>query len=82
MLTMLPYRAGQDTESVEAMEEMINAAFCMVAISVPTNVRELNIPQGAQVISPRYGEDYCFEAAQVLEDAFVCPNDELLDATL
>jgi len=33
-----------------------------------------------QVIGPRYGEDCCFEAAQVLEDAFGCPSDELLNA--
>ena len=86
MLTTPPYRAGQDMESVEAMEEMIDAACCMAAMnyldlpamSVPTNVRELNIPIGVQVIGPRYGEDCCFEAAQVLEDAFGCPSDELL----
>jgi amidase len=89
MLTTPPYRAGQDMESVEAMEEMIDAACCMAAMnyldlpamSVPTNVRELNIPIGVQVIGPRYGEDCCFEAAQVLEDAFGCPSDELLDLT-
>ena len=62
MLTTPPYRAGQDTESVDAMEEMIDAAYCMAtmnyldlpAMSVPANVRELNIPLGLQVISPRY----------------------------
>jgi amidase len=88
MLTTPPYRAGQDMESVEAMEEMIDAACCMAAMnyldlpamSVPTNVRELNIPIGVQVIGPRYGEDCCFEAAQVLEDAFGCPSDELINS--
>jgi amidase len=49
------------------------------AMSVPTQVREQNVPIGVQVIGPRYGENLCFLAAQVLEDAFGCPSDELLD---
>ena len=50
-------------------------------MSVPTEVRDQNVPIGVQLIGPRYGEGFCFEAAQVLEDSFGCPSDELLRAT-
>ena len=87
VLTTPPFRAGQDMESIEAVKAIIDSACCMAtmnfldlpSMSVPTDVRELNIPIGVQVIGPRYGENMCFEAAQILEDAFGCPSDELLN---
>jgi len=85
--TTPPFVAGKDLESVEALQDISDSAACMTSMnfldlpsmSVPTNVRELGVPIGVQVIGPRYGEDCCFEAAQVLEDAFGCPSDELLN---
>lgn len=87
VLTTAPFRAGEDLESVEAMLDISDSAACLTAMnfldlpamSVPTQVREQNVPIGVQVIGPRYGENLCFLAAQVLEDAFGCPSDELLD---
>jgi Asp-tRNA(Asn)/Glu-tRNA(Gln) amidotransferase A subunit family amidase len=84
MLTTPPYRAGQDMESVEAMKEMIDAACCMAtmnyldlpAMSVPTNVRELNIPIGVQIIGPRrrYAPKLVKSQQQVLVKETYCQN--------
>jgi amidase len=44
-------------------------ALWLPAVAVPVGVED-GLPQGVQVIAPRYREDLCLDAAQALEDEF------------
>jgi amidase len=73
--TEIPFKAGTDLSEGRVAEEVqsmrITTAVNVLglpAVAVPVGVED-GLPQAVQVIGPRYREDLCLNAAQVLEDS-------------
>jgi amidase len=70
-----PFPVGKDTESEQAVAELIRSMRLVVtpnllglpAAAVPVGAAG-GLPQGVQLIADRYREDLCLEAAQAIED--------------
>lgn len=73
--TRSPFPVGRDLEGPAALAEMLESMRLVVAVNllglpaavVPTGVTG-GLPQGVQLIGPRYREDLCLDAAQAIED--------------
>jgi len=73
--TRSPFPVGRDLEGAEAVEEIAASLRLVVAVSllglpaaaVPVGLAH-GLPQGVQLIGPRYGELVCLDAAQAIED--------------
>jgi amidase len=71
-----PYARGFDLESAARTAEVWRECATLMAlpvlglpgIAVPTGVAE-GLPVGVQIIAPRFREDLCFAAAEVVEAA-------------
>jgi amidase len=85
--TMEPFPVGHDLAGAEEVGEILRAMRLVVAINllglpavaVPVGVAH-GLPQGVQVIGPRYREDLCLAAAQAIEDRLgvITPIDPLV----
>lgn len=70
------FEAGADIKSVESLNEIAKTNtylgsvnfFDLPAMSIPTHNTQDGIPIGIQLIGPRYGEEYLFKTAKVLEN--------------
>jgi amidase len=74
--TDIPFEVGTDltvpavTETIRGMRMTLAVnALGLPAVAVPVGIAD-GLPQGVQVIAPRYREDLCLDAAQALEDEF------------
>jgi amidase len=73
--TRQPFPAGYDTAGREEVRQLFRSMRLTVAVNllglpaaaVPVGVTN-GLPQGVQIIGPRFREDLCLDAAQVLED--------------
>ena len=73
--TRPPFPVGRDMESRQGAAEVVDSMRLTVlvnllglpAAAVPVGVAD-GLPQGVQVIGPRYREDLCLDAAQAIED--------------
>ena len=73
--TRRPFPVGRDLEGPAAVAELIESMRLVVlvnllglpAAAVPVGVAD-GLPQGVQIIGPRYREDACLDAAQAIED--------------
>jgi amidase len=73
--TRTPFPVGRDLEGAEALEEIAASLRLVVTVNllglpaaaVPVGVAN-GLPQGVQLIGPRYGELVCLDAAQAIED--------------
>jgi amidase len=73
-MTRPPFAVGDDLVSVESLREIQTSLRFIVALStlglpavvVPTGVSS-GLPTAVQVIGPRYREDVCLDAAEVIE---------------
>lgn len=69
-----PFTVGFDVESIRKTREIMRAQRLLVAVNllgipaaaVPTGLWS-GLPLGVQVIGPRYREDLCLDAAEVIE---------------
>lgn len=74
--TIPPFPVGRDLESEAAVAELLHSMRFVVAVNllglpsvaVPVGVAG-GLPQGVQVIGPRYREDLCLDAAEAIERA-------------
>jgi amidase len=72
--TQQPFPVGRDLEGVEAARALAESMCLTVAannlglpsVAVPVGLAG-NLPQGVQVIGPRYREDLCLAAAEAIE---------------
>ena len=72
--TIQPFPIGTD---VDRGVELLQALRLVVAVNllglpsaaVPVGLGESGLPQGVQLIGPRFREDLCLDAAQAVEDA-------------
>ena len=73
--TRSPIPVGRDLEGPEAGSEILDSMRLVVTVNllglpaaaVPVGVAG-GLPQGVQLIGPRYREDLCLDAAQAIED--------------
>ena len=73
--TRPPFPVGRDMESEEGAAEVTASMRLTVAVNllglpaaaVPVGVSD-GLPQGVQLIGPRYREDLCLDAAQANDD--------------
>jgi amidase len=73
--TMEPFPVGYDVAGVEEVGEIVRSMRLVVTVNLlglpaaaaPVGVAQ-GVPQGVQVIGPRYREDLCLDAAQAIED--------------
>jgi amidase len=73
-MTRPPFAVGDDLVSVESLREIQTSLRFIVALStlglpavvVPTGV-SAGLPTAVQVIGPRYREDVCLDAAEIIE---------------
>jgi amidase len=72
--TRPPFPVGRDLEGPEQVGELIESMRCAVTVNllglpaaaVPVGVSD-GLPQGVQLIAPRYREDLCLDAAEAIE---------------
>lgn len=72
---MQPYKVGFDLKGVEESLQWLHAIymiqvvnlFGLPSVSVPTGVSN-GLPQGIQIIGPRFREDLCLDAAEAIEE--------------
>jgi amidase len=72
--TAQPFPVGQDVRSVDEVRAMTDSMRLTVAVNnlglpsvaVPVGVAD-GLPQGVQIIGPRYREDLCLDAGEVIE---------------
>jgi amidase len=75
--TRSPFPVGRDLEGPAAGSEILESMRLVVAVNllglpaaaVPVGASG-GLPQGVQIIGPRYREDLCLDAAQAIEDRF------------
>lgn len=80
-MTRPPFAVGDDLASLESLREIQTSLRFIVALStlglptvvVPTGV-SAGLPTAAQVIGPRYREDVCLDAAEVIERRLGTPG--------
>jgi amidase len=72
--TDIPFEVGTDLENGRVADTIRGMRMTMAvnalglpAVAVPVGVGE-GLPQAVQVIGPRYREDLCLDAAEVIED--------------
>lgn len=72
--TDVPFEVGTDLEDGRVADTIRGMRMAMAvnalglpAVAVPVGVGE-GLPQGVQVIGPRYREDVCLDAAEAIED--------------
>ncbi len=73
--TRRPFPVGRDLDGPDAVAELLESMRLVVlvnllglpAAAVPVGVAE-GLPQGVQLIGPRFREDACLDAAQAIED--------------
>jgi amidase len=73
--TQPPFEVGRDVSNATGAGEVLRSMALTVvanllglpAAAVPTGVAN-GLPQGVQVMGPRYREDLCLDAAQAIED--------------
>ena len=73
--TRSPFPVGWDLDGPEAVEQIAASLRLVVTVNllglpaaaVPVGVAN-GLPQGVQLIGPRYGESVCLDAAQAIED--------------
>ena len=75
--TRLPFELGRDLAGADAVNEIIRSLHLTVLVnliglpSVATPVLVVDgLPQGVQLIGPRFHEDLCLDAAEVIERQF------------
>jgi amidase len=76
-----PFEVGFDLEGPDAAAELLARMRMIIpvnllglpAVAVPAGV-ENGLPQGVQVIGPRFREDLCLEAAEAIEGALGVPT--------
>ena len=70
-----PFKANTDIESKEAFQRILEGypltmaanVLGLPAVALPAGVAN-GLPQGVQLIAPRYRESLCLDAAQAIED--------------
>ena len=73
--TQPPFEVGYDLQGPDAVTDLVTRLTLTVAVNllglpasaVPTGVAE-GLPQGVQVIGPRFREDLCLDAAEAIEE--------------
>ncbi|GAA0966963.1 amidase family protein [Acrocarpospora macrocephala] len=72
-----PFPVGTDTRGSGAVSALIDQSLLVILVNfldLPAVVTPVGVsgglPQAVQLIGPRYREDVCLQAAQVLEDRF------------
>jgi amidase len=73
--TIPPFPVGYDIAGQTEVRDIINSMGLTVtvnllglpAVSVPVGISE-GIPQGVQIMGPRYREDLCLDAAEAIEN--------------
>jgi amidase len=88
--TRSPFPVGRDLEGPDAVEEILHSLRLVVTVNllglpaaaVPVGISD-GLPQGVQLIGPRYGESVCLEAAQAIEDQLgvITPIDPVLSGS-
>ncbi len=71
---VLPFPDGFDLQDQPVVDRMMAAQHCLLAtpvlgypsVSVPTGLAD-GTPVGVQIISPRFREDLCLDAAEIVE---------------
>lgn len=72
--TMQPFKVGYDVSGSEQIRRFVQSIelteVCnllgLPSVAVPVQVID-GLPQGVQLIGPRYHEDLCFDAAEIIE---------------
>jgi amidase len=75
LAAMQPYEVGFDLKGTEETLEWLHAIymiqvvnlFGLPSVAVPTGVSN-GLPQGIQIIGPRFREDLCLDAAEAIEE--------------
>lgn len=73
--TMPPFKVGYDLVNTDSVRDLLRAMRLVVlvnllglpAAAVPVGV-DAGVPQGVQLIGPRFREDLCLDAAQAIQD--------------
>ncbi len=81
-----PYAQGEDLKGPERVRQMLDEQSMLYAVnllglpasSVPTGLHE-GVPMGVQIISQRFREDLCLDAAQAIETAVGVLSQQLWD---
>jgi amidase len=72
--TLQPFEVGYDLAGPEQLNQFIRSMglteICnllgLPSVAIPVQVVD-GLPQGVQLIGPRYHEDLCFDAAEIIE---------------